>query len=349
MSDRKLINSIFPECKNIQKLPPKDIDTISSKFSKGRAIVPYEVIDTKNEKHRIVIKHKNSLVVPLGATQLSPNFGVFLKVVYAHRIFGFNNGRRREKLFYEKVDNSLRTVLPQFLGAHELPKGQNVSLAMMKFSQGHEANFDDLHRIIDLITNFHAKYYGKRKTIEEMNLNYYTPKDYHRARGTLRALFRYYYDDNVRIYGEKLARVISDFVDCIDEEYMTVMDNQTLTHNDLTPRNIYIDDEKIIIYDWELACYQNPEHDLVELLFTTVDDGCTSAQIREVITYFHRQLANKTRREISNEEFAKIMRFNALEYVVNRLAIYRSYSKKNPCELAKRCERNARKVLEACL
>lgn len=348
MTDKKLICSIFPKYKSIQALSPEKVDTISSKFFGRYSVVPYKVINASGEKYVIIIKHKNSLVVPLGATLLSPSFGIFLKVIMRHRVFGFNSGRKREKLFYEKVDNSLCGALPKYLGSCERVKGQSVSLAMIKFPQGREVGFDDLYKIIDLITDFHAKYYGKRETIREMGLNYYMPKDYRQSRGTLGALFNYYYDENVEIYGKEFVKVISDFIEHIDEEYAKVMEYQTLTHNDLTPRNISID-KGIIIYDWELACFQNPEHDLVELLFTTVDDNCTSEQIQKVINYFRRQLENKTEKEISDEEFTKRMHFNALEYVVNRLAIYRSYSKKNYSSLAKRCERNARKVLEACL
>ena len=348
MTDQKLICSIFPKYENIQALSPEKIDTISSKFFGKYAVIPYKVVDASGERHYIMIKHKNSLVVPLGATLLSPSFGIFLKVIRRHCIFGFNSGGKREKLFYEKIDNSLRGALPQFLGSCETFKGQRVSLAMIKFSQGREVVFSDLYKVIDLITDFHAKYYGKRETIREMRLNYYTPKEYRRSSGVLRALFNYYYDENVKIYGKELVKVMSDFIGRIDEEYAKVMEYQTLTHNDLTPRNISIG-ERIIIYDWELACFQNPEHDLVELLFTTVDNDCTPEQIRKIINYFRKQLTNKTKTEISDEEFARRIRFNALEYVVNRLAIFRSYSKKNHNKLARRCERNARKVLEACL
>lgn len=349
MTDKRLINSILPGHKTIQVFPFRKIDTISSKFLGERSIMFYKVIDANEKERYIIVKHKNSLVVPLGAIELSPNFVVFLKVINAHRIFGFNDGQKREKLFYEKVDSSLRGVLPQFLGAHESLGGRSVSLMMEEFPQGRGINFGDLKRIIDSITDFHAKYYGKRVAIQKMRLNHYAPKDYRRARGVLRALFNYYYDENVKIYGIEFAHTMSDFIDQIDKEYAKTMDHQTLTHNDLTPRNVYIDDKKVIIYDWELVCYQNPEHDLVELLFTTVDDDCTLAQIRKVILYYRKQFVAKTQQEISDEGFAKYLRFNALEYCVNRLAIYRSYSEKNYNDLARRCERNARKVLEACL
>ena len=349
MIDKKLINLLFPDNSSVEMLSSKNIDTISSKFLGGKAIVPYKIIDVNNNDCRVVVKHKNSLVVPLGAMALSPSFGVFLKVIGAHRIFGFNNGHVRDKLFYEKIDDSLRGALPHFIGAKESLGKQNVSLVLTEFPQSQKIDNDDLRKILDSITDFHAKYYGKTEVIKEMKLNHYTPDDYRRARGTLRALFEYYYDDNIKIYGKELTSILSEFIDNIDNEYAATMEHQTLTHNDFTPRNIYVNDKKVIIYDWELACYQNPEHDLIELLFTTVDDSFTTEQIRKLIVYFRQQLAKKTKQETNNDVFAKIMRFNALEYVVNRLAIFRSYSKRYQCSLANRCERNARKVLEACL
>jgi len=181
-----------------------------------------------------------------------------------------------------------------------------------------------------------------------MKLNHYTPEDYRRSRDTLKALFDYYYDENVKIYGKKLTKDVADFIDHIDAEYAEVMDHQTLTHNDFTPRNLFVDERGIIIYDWELACYQNPEHDLVELLISTIGDDFTDVQIRKIIAYYRKTLAEKTGQKISDAKFAKVMRFNALEYCVSRLAIYRSYSRHSQNSLVKKCVKNARKVLEVC-
>lgn len=325
------------------------IDTISSGLLGRRAVTWHETADATGEKYRVVLKRKNSLVVPLGAVALSPSLGVFLRAISAHRVFGFNNGQRREKLFYENVDEKLRRNLPHFLGAKETFGGQNVTIIMEELPRGRSADYGDLRKIIDVITDFHAVYYDKRESVEWMKLNHYTPRDYRRARGTLRSLFRYYYDENVKLYGKRLAKTMVEFIENVDKEYAEVMDCQTLTHNDLTPRNIAICDGKVILYDWELACFQNPEHDLVELLFTTVDDNCTSEQICETVKYFRTQTDERTGRKMSDAKFAKTLRFNALEYCVNRLAIYRAYSKKHPSEMAKRCERNMRKVLEVCV
>ena len=92
------------------------------------------------------------------------------------------------RLFYEKIDDSLRGDLPHFLGAFESLGGQSVVLVMEEFPQGRKVCFDDLHRILDSVTDFHAKYFGKDDVVQQMKLNHYAPKDYRRARGTLKAL-----------------------------------------------------------------------------------------------------------------------------------------------------------------
>lgn len=348
MSNSRLIDSVFPGYKSAQKLPFENVDTISSKFLGDDAFGRYQIVGMEGDKRNIIIKRKNDLVILLGAMGISPDIGIFLKVWGAHRIFGFNNGQKREKLFYEKVDDSLRSALPQVLDIRTSFGGRNVVLTMAEFGAGHEIEYKDLDKIIDVITDFHAKYYGRFEAVREMDLNHYTPRDYRRARKVLRALFDYYRNDNAKLYGPKLMKTLSDFIDNIDQEYEKVMDNQTLTHNDFTSRNIAIDGSKIIIYDWELACYQNPEHDLIELLISTIDEKCTEEQIRKTISYFRKQLDDKTGRKIDDAEFAKFLRFNALEYCVNRLVIYHSYCKKNKNGAMAKYERNARKILEIC-
>lgn len=110
MIEQKIINSVFPGYKTAKVSPSKKIDTISGKFLGERALVHYKVVDAEGKEHAIVLKRKNSLVVPFGAAELSPNLSTFLKVVYAHRIFGFNDGQKREKLFYEKLEQSLNII-----------------------------------------------------------------------------------------------------------------------------------------------------------------------------------------------------------------------------------------------
>lgn len=348
-SDLKVVDSVFPGCRTARALPLKNVDTISGRFLGENAFSRYGVVDGEGVERDVVIKRKNDLVVPLGAMGFSPNIGIFMKVVGAHRIFGFDNGQKREKLFYEKVDDSLRGYLPKILGVHESIGGRNVALVMAKFDGDREAGENDLAAIIDAITDFHAKYYGKREAAREMSLNCYSPEDYRHARGVLRALFDYYRDANEKVYGSELIKVLGDFIDNIDREYAEVMHERTLTHNDFTLRNIAICGDKVIIYDWELACYQNPEHDLVELLISGIDENADEKRIKKLTNYFREQIEDKTRRNVDDVEFAKILRFNALEYCVNRLAIYRSYCVRNHSDAAKKYEKNARKILEVCV
>ena len=350
MTDQKLIAQVYPNYQSTEERPINNLDSISGRIlSPKHSISRRRVIDAEGVTHDIVIKRKSSLIIPLGAMALSPNPAIFARIMYAHRIFGYSGSHLRDKYVYENINKSFLSFLPHCLTMHKLLGGSRSVIVMEELPEGREVKPGDLCNIIDIITDVHAKYYGNDDIVKQMKLNYYSANDYKRARSTLRAFFDYYHDDTVKIYGEELTKKIQEFIEHMDVDYAETMHHQTLTHNDLTPRNIRISDKEIFIYDWELACYQNPEHDLIELLISTIDDSFTDKNIHNTINYFRTHLTEKTHQQLSDESYKKILRFNALEYCANRLAIYRSYDRHSKDDFIKKCAHNSRRVLEACL
>ena len=78
----------------------------------------------------------------------------------------------------------------------------------------------------------------------------------------------------------------------------------------------------MLIYDWELACYQNPEHDLIEFLIFELHKFADD-EVRELIAYYKNNLLSALNINIQKADYERILEFNTLEYIVNKLSVYR--------------------------
>jgi small subunit ribosomal protein S2 len=76
----------------------------------------------------------------------------------------------------------------------------------------------------------------------------------------------------------------------------------TLTHNDFNPRNLCLRRGGVlpatVLYDWELAFFQNPQHDLIEFLVFVLEDGTPR---RDYLRYADFYLENLERRRDAGE------------------------------------------------
>jgi thiamine kinase-like enzyme len=126
---------------------------------------------------------------------------------------------------------------------------------------------------------------------------------------------------------ESCRQIYIDFLDHlsdrIDEMNAFPM---TLTHNDFNCRNICLRDEteeiRLVVYDWELACYQNPQHDVIEFLAYVLPEKTSKATIDEYAEYYRSRLEEKTGLSFSKDEFHRILYLNAVELGLVRFNLY---------------------------
>ena len=85
---------------------------------------------------------------------------------------------------------------------------------------------------------------------------------------------------------------------------------------------MFFSEGDFLIYDWELSCYQNPEHDIVEFLIFVLHE-LSDDEVKSGIEYYKRELFEKLKLDISKEDYKRILEFNILEYTVNKLSVYR--------------------------
>jgi hypothetical protein len=77
-----------------------------------------------------------------------------------------------------------------------------------------------------------------------------------------------------------------------------------------------------VVYDWELACYQNPQHDLIEFLVYALGDKTSKHTIDRYATYYLAILQEKTGLSFSAGAFHRVLYLNAVELGLVRFNVY---------------------------
>ena len=289
-------------------------------------------------------KWKSRKVIMNGAKVICCGDIMLLTSQLIHRkVLGFNDSEFRENIFYKNIDANLRKYLVD-LYWHIGDQGGTHFLAMEEV-KGSKPKTSDFSAIIDAITDFHAKYYGKKSCIEILHLNNYSEKDYGEASKTLLKMWRKFSVQNDVIFTTSEIETIENFVKNIGKEYAKLpKGHKTLTHNDFTTRNIIMRDGKVVILDWEMACWQNPEHDLIELL--ACDLGRMSNQeILDITKKFRKILAAKTGHKLTDQEFIQVIRFSLLEFAVNKMSVLRAFNLKAKLPFLSRIPKNVARLI----
>lgn len=302
----------------------------------------------KNGKQQDVILKKESKHLLINGINVvgSSNLKVRVGLLLDHKIFSYDDAGKREYEVYEKIDASLKKYMIYYYGKIS---DSNINISNLIFKRYHtkneELNLNIVKNILDNIIEFHSLYYNKLDEVKSMKLNIYTKFDYKKSIGTLKEMFNSCHDDNIKYYGEKRNTKIIDFIYSIDREYEKYTYHRTFTHNDFSTRNIFYDASNILFYDFELACYQNPEHDLMEFLAYEINHF-KDDEVIKIIRYYKDNLLKKLNINIDEEEYKSILLFNVYEFVVNRLSLLRLASKKLKIDFIERLLINTNRLID---
>lgn len=177
-----------------------------------------------------------------------------------------------------------------------------------------------------------------------MGLNIYTPADYKRTKNCIAELYNSRHTENLKLYGEKQDQAINHYINNIDRIMQTYKDHRTFTHNDFSTRNTFLAKNQVLFYDFELSCFQNPEHDLIEFLMYDLG-SFTDQETKKLIDYYKKGLT-KNNIVISNEEYKKLLICNAYEFIVNRLSMTKTINDTVELDFAKTSIPNSKRLLK---
>ncbi len=323
MKDIHAIYNVFgTRPSSVSKSSLEGEDGISNRFSSADAGVQrYTAEFPDGTEKRFIGKKKSFRIVLNGILMLCEGDALLLAMLLLnHRILGYNGSALRESRLYSAFDESLQKHIPRVYGSASRRMHGDCFIAMEEFPHAQPCR-DDLYSVIDAILPFHAQYYGNEEFARTYGVNIYNKAIHRRSRRGLRRMFAHLEKENAAVFGEKKTSAINAFIDAFDSEFAAVMFHRTLTHNDLSYRNISCGD-RIIIYDWELACYQNPEHDIIELLISILHQ-LSAEEVHSALSYHRRQLGERTGVSLTDEQYKAVLRFCTLEFCVNKLTMLR--------------------------
>jgi Hydroxymethylglutaryl-CoA reductase len=252
-------------------------------------------------------------------------------------IFGFNNSNRREVEFYRKARKEILRYVPKIYGSKIDGESELFAILMEDLSTlacidsaTDSSAWDDrsIKTVLNDLAGMHSVYFNDRAAIpEEMLVNTLNKEKLCGAHKLLRELTDYNARQFPEMLNESCKKIYVDFLDHlsdrIDEMYAFPM---TLTHNDFNSRNICLRNEteepRLVIYDWELACYQNPQHDLIEFLAYVLPEKTFPGTIDEYAEYYRSRLEEKTGLSFSRREFHRVLYLNAIERGLVRFNLY---------------------------
>ena len=339
MNDISILKKLIPQTCKV-KFYRSCTEGITNKLTGSRPNIRVLLIELSNDGQKsVVLKKTSDMIILKGSMLMSRGDPLLLtELIMSHKIFGYKGSYLRESCIYEHFANEFRSFMLQYYGSLKRPLKRECYICIEKFSGKSLRGMKDYTELTELISHIAAFYYLYPDKINGMMLNRYTVGDYKRGKHLLHKM--YVRLDN-SVFGE-LESVLDCFLNALDIEFSKNRGVKTISHNDLSDRNI-VKDGNIRIYDWELACVQNPEHDLMEFLVSVLHI-LTDEEIAALIGHFRHTFYGLIDKDICDEEFNDILIYNLLEYSVNKLTLLRTAALNMDLSFTKIYEKNVKRL-----
>mgnify|MGYP000931845771 FL=1 len=331
----------------IEELKFEDKEGITGKVEQSSVnLHKYGIVCKDGLSKEVLVKSKSRNIIKNGIKLLNHDNDMYLLylLIRYHKVLSFDKNYIRELKFYENIDIELKKYTIPCYGCYKNSLQSKYFIFMKEIKDSFEFDKSYIYKTLDVIIKFHKQYYGKKECCNIYRLNYYTNHDYKRSRKLLSYIFHKFDKENKVYFSSKGLEKIEDFLVNIHIYHKKLPKHLSLTHNDFTARNIFFRKEAVLIYDWELACYQNPEHDLIEFLIFELHKFADN-EVRELIAYYKNNLLSALNINIQKADYERILEFNTLEYIVNKLSVYRLADVSLKFDFMSRVCKNASRVL----
>ncbi|MFZ5986386.1 MAG: phosphotransferase, partial [Bacillota bacterium] len=322
------------------------INKITGKLTAGMTGLYAYDLDVRNEscgrrlQTILKLKSKNNCINDFGQI-LAYLSGIdkLPGLMEKHRgIFGFENSSIREIEIYNKADARIREYCPRIYGTMVDDEKEVCGILMERFSEESHSHTDTINRpymwddssiktVLDGMADIHSVYFNRTDELRLDNVTSNTGFEYLKARDLLSTITTYNASRFTGFMEDKLTVRCLDFLYDINNNIKSMKRfPSTLTHNDFNPRNICIKRDngirKLVVYDWELASIQNPQHDLAEFLVFALEEVKDRETVTRYIDYYIEKLEEMTAYSIDKELFYEVLRLNLLELAVVRFNLY---------------------------
>lgn len=271
-----------------------------------------------------------------------------LELILHNKILGYQKSVRREIAVYERADKELRDRMINYFGTFQKRRGGHEYMVFQRYdSQKPDMSLEGHKVALDAILPFHRRYYNDLSAARDMCLNVNTPEDYRRSKRCLNMLFHVFDEENLRVFGPDTVKAIDSFIDDIDARAAEFAFHRSFSHNDFSTRNMILSGDSVLLYDFELSSFQNPEHDLIELLIFD-SAQLTDKEMVSLTEYYRRGLYDglEQAKPVDDQMYLSILRFNLCEWIVNRLSLLRIVGRKLDIDYIDGLLENAKRLTE---
>ncbi len=289
----------------------------------------------------VVLKIKTSdiEVIDLGAKVAKLSGEDTLPGFYVNQsnIFGFKDSHLREMAIYKLKNSVIQKYCPRIYGVKEIKEKQAFLILMEDLSTCALLNSVNrpeqwfppaINVVLDGIAGIHAHFFHR---FEELPSNLYIKKisssDFSHAYELIAALKNYNTTRYPHLISTSLMRLFDDFL-ANHEERCAQMERYhiTLTHNDFNTRNLCLrsngKEQSLVVFDWELAMFQNPQLDILEFLAHVIPNDTSSETFFCYFEHYRSLMEWKTAIPLPADQFYRIAGFNLLYLLLVRYNLY---------------------------
>ncbi len=251
-------------------------------------------------------------------------------------IFCLENSHIREIQVYTRADRALLKYCPGVYGTMINHEREIYALLMEDLTscshydsiatrpRWEEAN---IVTVLSDMASMHAVYFDRDDGLENMNVERLDKEFICSAEELLQELTLFNATRYPNLIPEVVRTLYEDFLTNLEENVSRMLSFPlTLTHNDFNPRNLCLrkgDATPVtVLYDWELAFFQNPQHDLIEFLVFVLKDKAPKKEYLYYAELYLQELENSTGRTFSRELFKEVLDLNAVFFALVRMNLY---------------------------
>ncbi len=251
-------------------------------------------------------------------------------------VFCLDDSHLREIRVYRHADSRLLEYAPRIYGTMVEPEREIYAILMEDLTDCRL--FDSIGRInrwpssdIETVLRdmaaLHAVYFERGDGLERMGVQRLDRDFVSASLELLKELTRFNSVRYPELVTPALKGIYHDFLNNLDDHLERMLSFPcTLTHNDFNPRNLCLRRRKshpvTVLYDWELAFFQNPQHDLIEFLVFVLGPDFSREEYIHYADLYLEHLRQKTGREISRKDFLEVLDLNGLFLGAVRMNLY---------------------------
>lgn len=254
-------------------------------------------------------------------------------------IAGFCDTHVHETGFYSTAKKSVLKHCPQIYDVEINEKDQDFLIVMEDLSN--DCYFDTkecpiswndkrIKAALNAISDVHATYINKFNEISKsMHLRKIDDDliNFKTAGAFLKELTYHNAKSFSNFINKDVLALCDDFINNLSENVGKMQSfPMTLSHNDFNNRNVCFrkgrHEDKFIIYDWELATYQNPQYDAIEFLLSVLDEESPKEEFYSYISFYKSLLEKKTSQIFNDDEFMDLVYINAQKLAFTRFNMH---------------------------